>query len=171
MNFCASSKHLQTERFLETLRAYFLEVERMMKELYREANRRPNNVRLLFLSLSSSLADARLQTFVDHHVGEVDARTGKPLSHLRRGSNEPHDPEEDFSGYGFYGSLDAVCPRSYLFRARADWLTRRISRMRWTFRGRRDRGARLRRGRGFRRSSFESSSWICRNFFRGGHEL
>ena len=52
MNFCASSKHLQTERFLETLRAYFLEVERMMKELYREANRRPNNVRLLFLSLS-----------------------------------------------------------------------------------------------------------------------
>lgn len=43
--FCASSKHLQTKRFLDTLRAYLVEAMRMMKELHREANRRPNLVR------------------------------------------------------------------------------------------------------------------------------
>lgn len=50
--FCASSKHLQTERFLDTLRLYFVEVHGMMKELHREANRRPNSVRSSFLPLS-----------------------------------------------------------------------------------------------------------------------
>jgi carnitine O-acetyltransferase len=53
--FCASSKHLQTERFLDTLRAYFVEVYRMMKDLHRDANRRPNSVRLLPLSLTERL--------------------------------------------------------------------------------------------------------------------
>lgn len=52
-----------------------------------------------------------IQTFVDHHVGEVDARTGKPLSHMRGNSNELVD-EDDYAGYGFYGSLDAVRPLS-----------------------------------------------------------
>ncbi|KAK4698581.1 carnitine O-acetyltransferase, partial [Phenoliferia sp. Uapishka_3] len=77
---CASSKHLQTQRYLDTLSAYFVEVQRMLKELHRESNRKPN------------------LTFVDHHVGEVDARTGMPLSH--RSAYEDGWGE----GYGFYGA-------------------------------------------------------------------
>ncbi|KAM0756020.1 acyltransferase ChoActase/COT/CPT [Meredithblackwellia eburnea MCA 4105] len=78
MAFAVSSKHLQTQRFLDTLRAYFLEVHRMLKDLHREANRKPN------------------LTFIDHHIGEVDARTGKPLKNAGNGY-------DDWEGYGFYG--------------------------------------------------------------------
>lgn len=41
ISICASSKHLQTQRFLDTLRAYLLEVQRMLQQLYREANAKP----------------------------------------------------------------------------------------------------------------------------------
>ncbi|KAI5475688.1 carnitine O-acetyltransferase [Pseudohyphozyma bogoriensis] len=88
MAFCAASKHLQTSRFLDTLRAYFIEVHRLLKDLHREANRRPN------------------LTFVDHHVGEVDARTGKPVKSIGEEEKELKD------GYAFYGSLDANVERA-----------------------------------------------------------
>lgn len=43
LSVCASSKHLQTQRYLDTLRAYLLEVQRMLQQLYREANARPTS--------------------------------------------------------------------------------------------------------------------------------
>ncbi|KDE03214.1 carnitine O-acetyltransferase [Microbotryum lychnidis-dioicae p1A1 Lamole] len=90
--FCAASKHRQTQRFLDSLRQYFIEVYRMMRQLHAEANRKPNSV------------------FVDHFVGEVDARSGKPMSsHLRSGSIDLE--ESDFAGYGFYGELDESVER------------------------------------------------------------
>lgn len=85
--FCASSKHLQTSRFLDTLRSYFVEVARMMTEIHRDANRRPN------------------MTFVDHHVGEVDARTGRPLK-MGGGKEKKQDPSTS-NGYSEYGEEDA----------------------------------------------------------------
>ncbi|GAA5913434.1 choline/carnitine O-acyltransferase [Sporobolomyces salmoneus] len=83
---CAASKHRQTSRFLETLRLYFLEIHKMLKQLHQEANRKPNSV------------------FVDHFAGEVDARSGKPISHIRNGSLELEEADYD-DGYGFYGSV------------------------------------------------------------------
>lgn len=59
MTFCAASKHLQTQRFLDTLRAYFIEVHRMMKDLHREANRRPNLVRSFLLPFAFLPTDSR----------------------------------------------------------------------------------------------------------------
>ncbi|GAA6023450.1 hypothetical protein JCM10207_004418 [Rhodosporidiobolus poonsookiae] len=85
--FCASSKHRQTSRFLDALRAYFVEVYRMLKQLHQEANRKPN------------------QVFVDHFAGELDARTGKPISHLRNGSVSKPEDLGYSDGYGFYGAL------------------------------------------------------------------
>jgi hypothetical protein len=38
---CASSKHLQTRRFLDTLKQYFHDVQRMIIQLHRQANERP----------------------------------------------------------------------------------------------------------------------------------
>jgi carnitine O-acetyltransferase len=61
LHFVASSKHLQTKRYLDTLRAYLLDAQRMLVQLHRQANERPSF------------------TFVDHHKGEVDARTGRPI--------------------------------------------------------------------------------------------
>lgn len=37
----ASSKHLQTRRFLDTLKQYFHDVQRMIIQLHRQANERP----------------------------------------------------------------------------------------------------------------------------------
>ena len=112
--FCAASKHRQTQRFLDALKAYFIEVHRMMKQLHAEANRKPNSVRFASRRLSHWAISAHLlhmytQVFVDHFAGEVDARSGKPLSsHIRTGSNVGAQAEEEFGGYGFYGELSEV---------------------------------------------------------------
>ncbi|GAA5863841.1 hypothetical protein JCM8547_006081 [Rhodosporidiobolus lusitaniae] len=88
ISICASSKHRQTSRFLDTLRSYFVEVYRMLKQLHQEANRTPNSV------------------FVDHFAGEVDARSGKPITHLRNGSLEKSAEDLSYSdGYGYYGAV------------------------------------------------------------------
>lgn len=91
--FVASSKHRQTQRFLDALEAFFLEARRMLKQLHQDANRKPN------------------ATFVDHHVGEVDARTGLPLSHVRANGSveEATSPVEGRdNGYNFYGTEDDI---------------------------------------------------------------
>jgi len=93
LSICASSKHLQTPRFLDTLRAYLMDAQRMIVNLHREANRRPN------------------LTFVDHHQGEVDAKTGQPLKHTRvrsmtNPSNGIDSIDDMMGGYGFFGLED-----------------------------------------------------------------
>lgn len=42
ISICASSKHLQTRRFLDTLKAYLLETQRLLVQLHREANAKPS---------------------------------------------------------------------------------------------------------------------------------
>ncbi|KAK4047797.1 carnitine O-acetyltransferase yat1 [Microbotryomycetes sp. JL201] len=120
--FCASSRHRQTSRFLDALRAYFLEVYRMMKQLHSEANRRPNS------------------SFVDHYAGEIDAKTGRPLSgyRVRAGSNsmtngqgsradgEPGD-DDDFAAYSFYGELNEDVERALSHQRRAGAARARIA--------------------------------------------
>jgi hypothetical protein len=58
---CASSKHLQTRRFLDTLNGYFFDVQRMLIQLHREANERP-------------------APFVDHAGVLRDSKTGRPIN-------------------------------------------------------------------------------------------
>ncbi|TIA88849.1 hypothetical protein E3P99_02363 [Wallemia hederae] len=40
VSLCVSSKHRQTKRFIETISAYFVEVEQMLIKLHKEANKR-----------------------------------------------------------------------------------------------------------------------------------
>ncbi|KAK4047276.1 carnitine O-acetyltransferase yat1 [Microbotryomycetes sp. JL221] len=126
--FCASSRHRQTSRFLDALRAYFLEVYKMMKQLHSEANRRPN------------------ASFVDHYAGEIDAKTGRPLAgyRVRAGSaatnngasrapngssqslaGEPGDDE--FAAYSFYGELSEDVERALNQQRRAGAARARIA--------------------------------------------
>lgn len=58
---CASSKHLQTRRFLDTLRGYLHEVQRILVQLHRAANERP-------------------APFVDHLGILRDSKTGRPIN-------------------------------------------------------------------------------------------
>lgn len=58
---CASSKHLQTRRFLDTINGYLLDIQRMLIQLHREANERP-------------------APFVDHAGVLRDSKTGRPIN-------------------------------------------------------------------------------------------
>ena len=58
---CASSKHLQTRRFLDTLQGYLLDVQRLLIQLHRAANERPS-------------------PFVDHLGILRDSKTGRPIN-------------------------------------------------------------------------------------------
>lgn len=58
---CASSKHLQTRRFLDTLQSYLLDIQRLLVQLHRSANERP-------------------APFVDHLGVLRDSKTGRPIN-------------------------------------------------------------------------------------------
>lgn len=57
---CASSKHLQTRRFLDTLQGYLYDIQRILIQLHRAANARP-------------------EPFVDHTGILRDTKTGRPI--------------------------------------------------------------------------------------------
>lgn len=61
MSRCASSKHLQTRRFLDTLKGYLLDVQRILIQLHRDANERP-------------------APFVDHSGVLRDSKTGRAIN-------------------------------------------------------------------------------------------
>jgi hypothetical protein len=70
---CASSKHLQTRRFLDTLQSYLLDIQRLLVQLHRSANERP-------------------APFVDHLGILRDSKTGRPINGYL--SDEGSDAEE-----------------------------------------------------------------------------
>ena len=61
LSVCASSKHLQTRRFLDTLQGYLQDVQRILVQLHMAANPRP-------------------EPFVDHAGILRDSRTGRPIN-------------------------------------------------------------------------------------------
>lgn len=71
---CASSKHLQTRRFLDTLKGYLNDVQRLIIQLHMAANPRP-------------------EPFVDHAGILRDSRTGRPIN--GRVSPEAGDAYDD----------------------------------------------------------------------------
>lgn len=67
---CASSKHLQTRRFLDTLQGYLLDIHRLLIQLHRSANE-------------------RAAPFVDHLGILRDSKTGRAIN------GTDSDEEED----------------------------------------------------------------------------
>jgi len=66
---CASSKHLQTRRFLDTLQGYLYDVQRILIQLHRSANEHP-------------------APFVDHLGILRDSKTGRPINGVDLSSDE-----------------------------------------------------------------------------------
>lgn len=58
---CASSKHLQTRRFLDTLQGYLLDIQRILIQLHLSANQ-------------------RAEPFIDHAGVLRDSKTGRPIN-------------------------------------------------------------------------------------------
>lgn len=94
---CASSKHLQTKRFLDTLEAYLLDTQRMIIETYKAANVRSQS------------------TYIDHAGVECDVRTGLPIGSKNNGYSLDYDqvPAQHFgqSGYSFFGDEKAAAKK------------------------------------------------------------
>lgn len=91
ISVCASSKHLQTRRYLDTLQGYLLDVQRMIVQLHKQANERP-------------------KPFVDHAGVLRDARTGVPIAGAAYNDDDEAREGEDIdggmTGYSFFDSGD-----------------------------------------------------------------
>lgn len=72
----ASSKHLQTRRYLDTLQSYLLDVQRILVQLYLSANERP-------------------APFVDHSGVLRDSKTGRPINGQSGSDDGASDDHED----------------------------------------------------------------------------
>ncbi|KAL1742182.1 acyltransferase ChoActase/COT/CPT [Schizophyllum fasciatum] len=90
LSVCASSKHLQTRRFLQTLENYLRDMQKLLVHLHRSANERP-------------------APFVDHMGVLRDSKTGRPINGW--GEAKESDSEEDemmIPGYSFFDSGDVA---------------------------------------------------------------
>ena len=85
LSVCASSKHLQTRRFLDTLKGYLEEVQRVLVALARAANERP-------------------EPFVDHAGVLRDSKTGRRIN----GTVSDDEEEDSMRASFFFGSLAEV---------------------------------------------------------------
>lgn len=84
---CASSKHLQTRRFLDTLKGYLQDIQRLLVQLHRDANARP-------------------APFVDHTGILRDSKTGRRINGYA--GDEEDDDEVVLCEYDSYLSAVAV---------------------------------------------------------------
>ncbi|TFK24664.1 carnitine acetyl transferase [Coprinopsis marcescibilis] len=84
ISVCASSKHLQTRRFLHTLKSYLMDIQRMLIQLHRAANQRP-------------------EPFVDHLGVLRDSKTGRPI-HGATSDSSDDETEVAMPGYSFFDS-------------------------------------------------------------------
>lgn len=104
ISICASSKHLQTRRFLDTIAQYLMDVYKLVNMICRQANE------------SSSLA-------VDHSGHLIDERTGLalavPVELSEEGDGEDDAAEEEdgplISGYSFFDSVSVAGSPFFFF--------------------------------------------------------
>ncbi|KAH9859123.1 acyltransferase ChoActase/COT/CPT [Lenzites betulinus] len=92
ISVCASSKHLQTRRFLDTLKGYLLDIQRILVQLHLSANQ-------------------RAEPFVDHAGVLRDSKTGRPIHGQGHRSAESigggaYEDEDTMPGYSFFDSGD-----------------------------------------------------------------
>jgi len=89
---CASSKHLQTRRFLDTLQGYLYEIQRILVQLHKAANARP-------------------APFVDHLGILRDSKTGRRIIGIayENGCEENVGAEEEIPMGKCYLCLMMAC--------------------------------------------------------------
>jgi len=86
ISVCASSKHLQTRRFLDTLQGYLLDIQRLLIQLHRSANE-------------------RAAPFVDHLGILRDSKTGRAINGI---DSDVEEDEVAMPGYSFFDSGDVA---------------------------------------------------------------
>jgi carnitine O-acetyltransferase len=99
ISVCASSKHLQTRRFLDTLQTYLVEVQKMVIHLHRAANERPK-----FLDEGSDVGFRQLNgpRRVPSTMVVVSAAKDEIVE-------EADEDEVASHGYSFFDSVSSPC--------------------------------------------------------------
>lgn len=88
ISIVASSKHLQTRRFLDTLQGYLKDIQRILIDIHLKANARP-------------------APFVDHAGVLRDSKTGRPINgHAHDEPGHESDDDDLMPGYSFFDSGD-----------------------------------------------------------------
>ncbi|KAI0784638.1 acyltransferase ChoActase/COT/CPT [Abortiporus biennis] len=87
ISVCASSRHLQTRRFLDTLAGYLHDIQRMLIQLHLSANERS-------------------EPFIDHAGVLRDSKTGRPINGRLSPDGEINEYSETLPGYSFFDSGD-----------------------------------------------------------------
>lgn len=68
-NSCASSKHLQTRRFLDTLQAYFYEIQRILIHCWKEANQNKDST---YTDHTGTLRSAKTNKAIENEIKEEE---------------------------------------------------------------------------------------------------
>jgi carnitine O-acetyltransferase len=99
---CASSKHLQTRRFLDTLKGYLYDVQRILIQLHRDANERPAP----FVDHSGILRDSKTGRAIN---GSADAPAEEEIE-FRKCSSALCDlsAKQPTAGYSFFDTGDVM---------------------------------------------------------------
>ncbi|KAG8823583.1 hypothetical protein FRC19_003558 [Serendipita sp. 401] len=115
ISIVASSKHLQTRRLLETLKQYFLDVQKMIIQLHRQANERPRTIELPQKNIHGRTSSRPTNVTPEEGMEKkiVVKRTGSKLR-IAEAEEERDDQipggEEEIdpltSGYSFFDSGD-----------------------------------------------------------------
>lgn len=112
---CASSKHRQTQRYLDTLQAYLLEVQKMLIVLKRAKDEKDAIAAEKEPHVQVQRASRPIGSQFSHNrTGSASKKKTKDRSHSTSSSNSGKDSgieiEEDgmMSGYGFFDAGDIV---------------------------------------------------------------
>jgi carnitine O-acetyltransferase len=97
ISVCASSKHLQTRRFLDTLQNYLVEVQKMVMNLHRAANEQPR-----FRYEDSEVG-------VRQFTGPKRVPSTKVIVSEEEGVEEVEDGDVFTHGYSFFDSVSSSC--------------------------------------------------------------
>jgi len=99
ISVCASSKHLQTRRFLDTLENYLVEVQKIVMHLHRAANERPNPF------------DEGTGVVVRQLNGPKRVPSTKVIVSVAEdeGAEEADEDEVVSQGYSFFDSVSPPC--------------------------------------------------------------
>jgi carnitine O-acetyltransferase len=95
-NSCASSKHLQTRRFLDTIAQYLTDVHKLVMHIYRLANERSD----AFKDHSGNLIDSRAGAPLVLHVEDEEVQDGQEAV-----GEEGEEPGAYTEGYSFFDSV------------------------------------------------------------------
>lgn len=95
-NSCASSKHLQTRRYLDTIAQYLTDVHKLVMHIYRLANERSD----AFKDHSGNLIDSRTGAPLILHVEDEDVQDGQEVV-----GEEGEEPGVYTEGYSFFDSV------------------------------------------------------------------